>query len=100
MKKNGGEILIDHIAYLMTAATIVGTVANSFQKRWCFVIWACTNTFWTVYNVLYHQYAQAILYLFNFVMALVGLYKWGCKAKQKHIHQCSEENHSKMSVNE
>ena len=92
--------MIDHIAYLMTAATIVGTVANSFQKRWCFVIWACTNTFWAVYNVLHHQYAQAILYLFNFVMALVGLYKWGCKAKQKHIQQYAEENHSKMSINE
>ena len=84
----------------MTAATIVGTVANSLQKRWCFVIWACTNTFWAVYNILYHQYAQAILYLFNFAMALVGLYKWEHNAKQGHKRRHIKANPSQMPTNE
>lgn len=28
---------MNYIAYAVTAASIVGTVANSFQKRWCFL---------------------------------------------------------------
>lgn len=64
---------MQYIAYFVTAASIVGTVANSFQKRWCFWVWICTNTFWTVYNIISGSYAQALLYAFNFIMAVIGL---------------------------
>lgn len=37
---------MNYIAYAATVASIVGTVANSFQKRWCFWVWGCTNTLW------------------------------------------------------
>lgn len=74
---------MNYIAYAVTAASIVGTVANSFQKRWCFWVWGCTNTFWCVFNILSGSYAQAILYAFNFAMAVVGLVKWRQKEKRR-----------------
>ena len=64
------------IPYLITAASIVGTVANSLQKRWCFWVWLCTNAFWIVFNVINKSYAQALLYAFNFAMSILGLKKW------------------------
>lgn len=64
------------LPYIVTAASIVGTVANSLQKRWCFYVWICTNTFWCVFNVINGSYAQALLYAFNFAMAILGLVKW------------------------
>lgn len=64
------------LPYIVTAASIVGTVANSLQKRWCFFVWICTNTFWCVFNVINGSYAQALLYAFNFAMAILGLVKW------------------------
>lgn len=67
---------MNNIAYIVTVLSIVGTIANSFQKRWCFIIWICTNTFWCIYNLINKQYAQALLYLFNFTMAIVGLIQW------------------------
>ncbi len=67
---------MQQIAYIITAASIVGTAANSFQKRWCFIIWICTNTFWIIYNIIYKSYAQALLYSFNLIMAIIGLIKW------------------------
>ena len=67
---------MNYISYIFTFAAIIGTVANSLQKRWCFYIWLCTNAFWVVFNILNGSYAQAILYLFNFIMAIVGLTKW------------------------
>lgn len=65
-----------YLPYIVTALSIIGTVANSFQKRWCFWLWACTNTFWSVYNIMAGSYAQAVLYAFNFAMAILGLCKW------------------------
>lgn len=65
-----------YIPYIMTAFSVAGTIANSFQKKWCFWLWICTNIFWCGYNVLNTQYAQALLYVFNFVMCIVGLRKW------------------------
>ena len=72
------------IPYFVTAASIVGTVANSFQKRWCFYVWLCTNAFWCVYNAVSGSYAQAALYAFNFAMAVLGLVKWKQKQKKRH----------------
>lgn len=65
-----------YIPYIVTLAAVVGTVANSFGKRWCFWIWLCTNAFWVVFNLINFSYAQAMLYAFNFAMAIVGLLKW------------------------
>lgn len=67
---------MNYIAFLFTAASIVGTLANSFQKKWCFYIWLCTNSFWCIYNTINAQYAQALLYVFNLATCIIGLYKW------------------------
>ena len=64
------------IAYIITAASMCGTAANSFGKRWCFVIWSVTNSFWLVYDAAYGHYAQALLYVFNLVMCVIGWRKW------------------------
>lgn len=74
---------MNNIAYFITAASIVGTVANSLQKRWCFWVWICTNTFWCAFNTVNGQYAQSLLYAFNFAMAVLGLVKWKKKQKSK-----------------
>ena len=67
---------MQYIAYFVTAASIIGTVANSFQKRWCFWVWLCTNAFWCVFNLAYSSDAQVLVYAFNFAMAVLGLVRW------------------------
>ncbi len=74
--EEGTENMIEQITYLVALSSMVGTVANSFQKKWCFYIWICTNVFWFIYNAYLSQYAQAMLYLFNFVTCILGLIKW------------------------
>ncbi len=73
-----------YFAYIVTALSIVGTVANSFQKRWCFVVWAFTNSFWCVFNITNGIYAQAILYAFNLAMAFIDLWKWRKNEQKKN----------------
>lgn len=72
------------LSYAVTAISIIGTIANSFQKRWCFYVWIITNSFWVVFNTINKQHSQAILYLFNLAMAIVGLRKWR-KTKVKKL---------------
>ena len=81
---------MNFIPYIITAASIVGTVANSLQKRWCFYVWLCTNSFWCIYNVANGSYAQALLYAFNFAMAILGLIKWRKNRKKERFIKCAE----------
>lgn len=101
------------ITYIMTALSIIGTVANSFRRKWCFYLWAVTNTFWCVYNFAHEEYALAIQYAFNFAMAVVGLIRWSREErKEKEQRKVDDkllnayrrlgqalEKHNKYSVN-
>lgn len=70
------------ITYIVTAVTMIGTIANSLQKRWCFYIWAVTNTFWLVYNMVIGQHAQGLIYALNLIMSVIGLVQWKRKGGQ------------------
>lgn len=85
---------MNYIAYFVTIASIIGTVANSFQKRWCFWVWGCTNTFWCIFNIMNGSYAQALLYTFNFIMAVVGLAKWKKREAAQNIQRTSTQTTS------
>ena len=76
---------MNSIAFIFTATSIVGTLANSFQKKWCFYVWMVTNTFWCIYNTVNSQYAQALLYLFNFCTCVIGIVKWKGSNDAKQI---------------
>lgn len=64
------------ISYIITLMSIVGTVANAFQKRWCFYVWILTNLFWIIYDVWIGAYGQAALYVANCITCVIGLRKW------------------------
>lgn len=72
---------MQEVTYIITALTIIGTVANSFQKRWCFAVWMITNTFWIIYNLFIQQQAQALLYGVNLITSIIGFIKWRDKPK-------------------
>lgn len=78
-----------NFTFIVTIASIIGTVANVYQKHWCFIIWLFTNGFWCTYDFSIHQYAQGILFAVYFVLAVIGLIKWRKKAegrKDEKIH--------------
>lgn len=64
------------IAWSMTAIAIVGTVANSYQKRIGFWFWLLSNIFWVGFNIYNGIYPQAAVYAFNSAMCIVGLREW------------------------
>lgn len=75
--------IIEIISYIITAASIIGTIANAYQKRWCFIVWLFTNSFWLVYDIIIGAYSQAILYAVYVVLAVIGLKKWTKKGQKQ-----------------
>lgn len=78
---------------IITVASIIGTVANIYKKKWCFIIWLFTNSSWMVYDFYIGAYAQSLLFAVYTGLAVWGLYKWAKeeKEKQKPVHSDSDK---------
>ena len=71
---------------LITIASLIGTLANIYKKRYCFIIWLFTNAFWCGYDLYKGLYSQAILFFVYFILAIVGVIKW---RKSEDIHNAT-----------
>jgi len=77
--------MIRYLPHLISIAAIVGTVANIYKMRVCFLIWLFTNLAWCIINIgqargwwrlKQSNYAQAWLYLAYAGLAVMGMIKW------------------------
>jgi len=73
---NDMTMTLDSAMWLVTAASITGTVANIYKRRWCFGVWAVTNAMWAAYDLWIGAHAQAALMAVYFGLALWGLWRW------------------------
>ena len=62
--------------WLVTIASLIGTIANIYKRRWCFAVWLVTNTFWCVYDIRIGAYPQAALMGVYVLLAIWGLMQW------------------------
>ena len=62
--------------WLITAASIIGVVANIYKRRWCFWVWTVTNFLWCAIDFKAGLYAQSALFAVYFVLAIWGLIQW------------------------
>ena len=67
---------MEQISWIVTAASLVGTVLNIKKNKACFIIWTVTNAFWAVYDFWIGAYAQAALFATYFCLALWGMWEW------------------------
>lgn len=71
--------------WLITIASIVGTVANIYKKQWCFIIWLITNSAWIVIDFVSGMYSQAALFAVYVCLAVWGLIQWN-RSRIKRIY--------------
>ena len=62
--------------WAITLASIIGTVANIYQKRYCFIIWLFSNGIWLIIDFRAGLYSQAFLFGVYVLLAVWGLYQW------------------------
>lgn len=68
--------MLEPLMWLVTIASVVGTVANAQQRIWCFPVWLVANVMWAAYNVHHGAYAQAALWVVYSVLAVYGWWSW------------------------
>lgn len=73
------------VTWIVAGASLVGTIANAYQKRWCFPVWLCTNAFWVIHDLSIASYAQASLFAAYFVIAAIGWYNWSKMGNHKRV---------------
>lgn len=79
---------MQYISWIMTAISITATIANAFQKRWCFIVWLFTNSFWCIYDIWIGSYGQAVMFAVYFVISVIGLRNWKKKGDNKlHLYE-------------
>ena len=66
----------DHAMWLVTVASLIGTVANIYQRRWCFWVWLGTNIAWAAYDAWIGAVAQAALMAVYACLSVWGLLTW------------------------
>jgi len=74
--------MIEYLMWFVSIISLVGTIANVYQRRWCFGVWAVTNALWVIYDIHKTAYPQAALMFTYWLLALWGLKKWKAKATQ------------------
>ena len=67
---------LNNWAWILTAASLIGTIANVKRKRWCFWVWLFTNAGWTAVDIYLELYAQAALFAAYTCLAAWGLIEW------------------------
>jgi len=79
---------------IITIVSIIATIANVYQKKWCFVVWFFTNAFWTVYDFMIGAYAQSVLFAVYTVLAIMGMYQWTKKTKdvKQNLNEREDEH--------
>jgi nicotinamide mononucleotide transporter len=74
--------------FAVTVLSIIGVIANTLKKRWCFIVWFFTNTIWCIYDYYIGAYAQSILFLVYIGLAVFGWFNWG----KQEVAKCKQSN--------
>ena len=74
--------MFSNMMWIVTGASLIGTVLNIKRKRICFLIWFFTNAIWAIYDLSIGAYPQSVLFAIYWLLAVWGLLEWSGK---KHI---------------
>lgn len=64
------------IAWIATIIAIIGSILNSNKREEGFYLWIISNSLYVYINIKAGIIAQAVLFVFNIIVCLWGLYQW------------------------
>lgn len=67
---------VELLTYVMMVIALAGSFLNAKQRREGFLLWIGTNGFWIIHNLSVAEYAQAILYVANLIISIMGFINW------------------------
>ena len=73
--------MLEYFSWFVVVIVLIGTIANTYQKRWCFWLWLFGNAFYIVYFWHFALYSQVILSAIYFALNILALTKWKAPSK-------------------
>lgn len=70
------------MTWIITIFSLIGAVLNIKKSKWCFYVWAVTNSSWMIVDFVYGLYAQSALFFVYFCLAIWGIIEWEPLIKQ------------------
>ena len=71
------------VPWIFSGIGLAGTLINAEKNKWGFVFWLVSNLYMTIRFFYIHEYAQSVLFLVYFILAIRGLISWTKKEKQE-----------------
>jgi nicotinamide riboside transporter PnuC len=62
--------------WIITGASLIGTVLNARKNIKCFYIWLGSNSAWAIYDFTIGEYSQAALFAIYVGLAIYGIREW------------------------
>jgi nicotinamide riboside transporter PnuC len=77
----------ENMTWALAGLSIVGVILNIKRSRAGFLLWCATNASWAIIDYRAGLYAQSVLFVVYFILAVWGFYAWkpkdGCFDKEK-----------------
>ena len=64
------------LSVAMSAIALAGTVMNAERNKWGFACWLISNLYMSINFFVLGAYAQSILFLIYFLLAIRGVFSW------------------------
>ena len=77
---------------VMSIIALIGTFMNAERNKWGFALWLISNLYMCVRFFKIGEYAQSVLFLIYFLLAIKGVFVW--TKKEKNEAQFSEQKNS------
>lgn len=71
------------LSWVMSGIALIGTILNAERNIVGFLFWLVSNLYMTIRFAYIGEYAQALLFLIYFLLAIRGIVVWQKKGKNK-----------------
>lgn len=87
---------------VMSAVALAGTLMNAERNKWGFAFWLISNLYMSIRFFNIGEYAQSVLFLIYFLLAIRGVFSWTRKEVQdkKAIEKAAETGVADFGENE
>lgn len=72
---------------VMSVIALAGTILNAERNIYGFLFWLVSNLYMTIRFVYIGEYAQSVLFLIYFILAIRGIFAWTKKNSENKLHR-------------
>lgn len=73
------------LSWIMSGCALIGTLMNAERNKWGFIFWLVSNLYMCIRFFVIGEYAQSLLFLIYFLLAIRGIISWTKKEQSENL---------------